>query len=141
EDDYAGMPAAGNRAAYEYGWSALLRLSPVLLILPALWLLAHPISKEVGSGWTSMTVRRRRIVPAVALLVLAGLLLINNYPFGTPRYDHYEQNDGWRPYQNLIRYISERGGLIFWSMPEARDFSRSTYGRLGTVTVMTDPYP
>jgi len=140
-EDYAQLPVAGNRAAYEYGWMTAVWLSPVLLAIPAFWLFSHPVYKKVGAGWTLMTVRSRRMVPIVVLLTLAGLLLVNNYPFGTPLYDLYQDGNGLRPYQSLIDYVRERGGLTFWSMPEVKDFTRYTFGRLGVVTIETDPYP
>jgi hypothetical protein len=140
-DDYAGLPVAGNRAAYKYGWMAVLWLSPVLLAIPAFWLFSHPVHKKVGTGWTLMTVRSHRTVPIVILLALAGLLLVNNYPFGTPAYDLYQDGNGLRPHQGLIDYVRERGGLTFWSMPEVKDFTRYNFGRLGVVTVETNPYP
>ena len=141
EDDYARLPVSGNRAAYEYGWMTAVWLSPILLVIPAFWLFNRPVCKTVGAGWTRMTVRSHRVVPIVVLLALAGLLLVNNYPFGTPSYDLYQEGNGLRPHQDLISYVRERGGLTIWSMPEAKDFTRYAFGRLGTVTVKTDPYP
>ena len=140
-DDYQRLPAAGNYAAYEYGWGTFLWLWPVLLIPPAIWLMNRWVDRKVKVGWTFMIVRSRRLAPAVALLVVAGLLLINNYPFGTPHYDTYSDGSGLRPHQDLIDYVRQRGGLTIWSMPEARDFNRFDFGRLGTVTVKTEPYP
>jgi len=87
-----------------------------------------------------MIVRTRLVVPGVALLILAGLLLVNNYPFGRPPFDVYQDGNGLQPHQRLIQYVRERGGLTVWSMPEVRDFNRFGFGRLGVVTVKTDPY-
>jgi hypothetical protein len=140
-DDYTRLPAAGNRAAYQYGWMALVQLSPALLVPPAIWLLARRVDRRVRVGWTFIVVRSRRLAPGVALLLLAGLLLVNNYPFGLPLYDIYQDGHGLRPHQQLIDFVRERGGITVWSMPEARDFHRFDYGRLGIVTVRTDPYP
>src|SRR5207247_8659760 len=70
-----------------------------------------------------------------------GLLLSNNYPFGRPPFDAYEDGNGLQPHQRLIQYVHERGGLSVWSMSEVRDFNRYGFGRLGVVTVKTDPYP
>ncbi len=88
-----------------------------------------------------MVLRERRPAPGVALLLLAVMLLFNNYPFGTPPYDTYSDENSVSPYQGLIDYVRQRGGVSIWSMPEARDFSRHDYGPLGSVTVKTDPYP
>lgn len=141
EEEYAHLPAAGNRGAYEYGWWTVAGLSPVLLIVPGIWLSTRRVDRKVRVGWTFMVVRERRMLPGIAVLSLAGLLLVNNYPFGVPVYDTYHDGEGLRPHQHLIDYVRERGGLTVWSMPEARDFHQFNYGRLGTVTVRTDPYP
>src|SRR5439155_17362629 len=77
----------------------------------------------------------------VALLIVAALLLFNNYPFGQPPFDVYQDGNGLQPHQRLIQYVRERGGLTVWSTPEVRDFNQYGFGRLGVVTVKTDPYP
>ncbi|TAL12088.1 MAG: hypothetical protein EPO02_02645 [Nitrospirae bacterium] len=141
EEAYAHLPVAGNRGAYEYGWWTVVGLSPVLLIVPGIWLSTRKVDRKVKVGWTFMVVRERRMVPGIVLLSLAGLLLVNNYPFGVPTYDTYDGEQGLRPHQHLIDYVRERDGLTVWSMPEARDFHQFNYGQLGTVTVRTDPYP
>jgi hypothetical protein len=140
-DDYDRMPAAGNHASYEYGWNTVVLLWPILLVPPAVWLINRRVERRLGTGWAFMVVRERRTAPGVALLALAVLLLINNYPFGTPLYDTYSDENGLRPHQGLIDYVQKRGGISIWSLPEAKDFSRHEYGRLGVVTVKTDPYP
>ena len=139
--DYKRLPVAGNQAAYVYGWMTPVWLAPLLLAVPAIWLLRHPTYKRALSGGTIKTVCIRRTGVVAALLGLAAALLFYNYPFASPRYDAYQDGSGLRPYQDLIEYVQERGGLTFWSMPDARDFNRYDYGRLGVVTVKTDPYP
>lgn len=141
EEEYARLPVAGNRGAYEYGWWTVAGLLPVLLIVPGIWLSTRRVDRKVRVGWTVMVVRERRMALGIAVLALAGLLLVNNYPFGVPAYDTYDDTQGLRPHQHLIDYVRERGGLTVWSMPEARDLHQFDYGRLGTVTVRTDPYP
>ena len=141
ETDYKRLPVAGNYAAYEYGWPTVLWLSPVLLVGPAVWLLNRRVERKVKVGWTFMVVRSRQGGLGVALLIVAGLLLFNNYPFARPAFDIYQDGNGLQPYQRLIEYVRERGGLTVWSMPEVRDSHRYSFGRLGIVTVKTDPYP
>ena len=140
-EDYRHLPVAGNYAAYEYGWSTVLWLSPALLVAPAMWLLNRRVERKVRVGWTFMIVRTRLVVPGVVVLIVASLLLFNNYPFGRPPFDVYQDGNGLQPYQGLIQYVHQRGGLTVWSMPEARDFNHYDFGRLGVVTVKTDPYP
>ncbi len=140
ETDYDRLPVAGNYASYEYGWPTVLWLSPALLAAPALWLLNRRVERKVRVGWTFMVVRTRQVGPGVALLIVASLLLFNNYPFGRPPFDMYQDGNGLQPHQRLIQYVRERGGLTVWSMPEVRDFNRYGFGRLGVVTIKTDPY-
>lgn len=141
ETDYERLPVAGNYAAYEYGWPTVLWLSPALLVAPALWLLNRRVERKVRVGWTVMVAQKRQVGPGVALLIVAGLLLFNNYPFGRPPFDMYQDGNGLQPHQRLIQYVREHGGLTVWSMPEVRDFNRFGFGRLGVVTIKTDPYP
>src|SRR3989441_1280094 len=126
---------------YEYGWLTVLWLSPVLLVAPAMWLLNRRVERKVQVGWTFMVVRTRQVGLGVTLLIVAGLLLYNNYPFARPPFDVYQDGNGLQPYQRLIEYVRERGGLTVWSTPEVRDSNRYSFGRLGIVTVKTDPYP
>ena len=141
EEDYARLPSAGNHAAYEYGWNTVVLLWPILLVPPAIRLITRRVERRMGTGWTLMVVHERRPTPGVALLTVSVFLLVNNYPFGTPPYDIYSDGNGLRPHQGVIDYVRQRGGISIWSMPEARDFNRYDYGRLGVVTVKTDPYP
>jgi hypothetical protein len=140
EEDYLRLPVAGNHEAYEYGWRTVLGLSPVLLVPPGIWLINHRVDRKVRVGWTVVVVRSRHVASGVVLLIVSGALLVNNYPFAVPRYDQYREGDEIRPHQDLIDYVRERGGMTIWSMPEVKDFHQFDYGRLGVVTVKTDPY-
>jgi len=140
-EDYDGIPAVGNDAAYDYGWQTVVLLWPILLVPPAIWLITRRVQRRIGVGWAAMVLRERRPAPGIALLALALLLLVHNYPFGTPRYDSYRDDNALRPHQDVMNYVGQKGGISIWSMPEARDFSRHDYGRLGRVTIKTDPYP
>ena len=51
-------------------------------------------------------------------MLLGFMVLINNFPFVTLKFDQYRGNLGSMPYQNLIDYVDKRGGLIFWDHPE-----------------------
>src|SRR5207245_6337950 len=129
EADYKLLPVAGNYAAYEFGWLTVLWLSPALLIAPAIWLFNRRVERQVRVGWTFMVVRTRQVGLGVALLITAGLLLFNNYPFGRPPFDIYQDGNGLEPYQRLIEHVRERGGLTVWSMPGVRDSNRNSFGR------------
>ncbi len=71
--------------------------------------------------------------------VLSLLLLVNNHPFQSSRYDPYHGDQGIAPFQELINYVNERGGLVFWAHPEAA-YAREGV-ELGPVKLMTKKYP
>jgi hypothetical protein len=73
------------------------------------------------------------------LILLAVLLLLNNFPARAFPFDPY-RDAGVAPYQALIRYVAAGGGLTFWSLPEARDLHVLSRGPF-RVTVRTEPYP
>ena len=53
---------------------------------------------------------------------LGALFLFNGAPFRGVKYDQYHGDQGTIPYQNLIDYVNLKGGLTFWSHPEAKNF-------------------
>ena len=130
-EDYAALPVAGNSSSYRYSWASALSITPGLLFVPAVWL------------WRRRSYRARLVgvVPALVLAGLALLLLLNASPFGQPVFSIYESGLGYRPYQELIDTVLERGGTVVWSMPEAHDFHEYAYGPLGQVTIKTNPHP
>src|SRR5438093_2016541 len=130
-EDYAALPVAGNSSSYRYSWASALSITPGLLFVPAVWL------------WRRRSYRARLVgvVPALVLAGLALLLLLNASPFGQPVFSIYESGLGYRPYQELIDTVLERGGTVVWSMPEAHDFHVYAYGPLGQVTIKTNPHP
>jgi hypothetical protein len=129
EEEFLSLPAIGNDRVSRFGWAAAANMLPVMLLLPALWLWQRPY----GTARWYQTV-------ALALAATAILLSMNAWPFAEPVFSQYDTDLSDRPYQAVIDAVSARGGLVVWSMPEARDFHVHSYGPLGTVTVKTDPY-
>lgn len=82
--------------------------------------------------------KRYRLLGWIALGT-GGLLLLE--AMTSPGLNPYQGNLGIRPYQRVIDFALARGGMVFWSFPEARDLRRETFGPLGTVTIQTEPYP
>ena len=76
-----------------------------------------------------------------SLIVLAVALVANAWPLSQPAFSSYDDRLGYRPYQALIDDVRDKGGLVFWSMTEARDFHEYAAGPLGSVTVKTEPHP
>ena len=139
-EDYTALPLSGNPASYRYGWSSLLNLSPVLLFIPAGWLWAQSNHRASRPGIVTWKETGHRFWAAL-LATTAFLLLLNAWPLSQPVFSAYTKEFGYRPYQAVIDAASSNGGLVVWSLPEARDFHRYSFGSLGTVTVQTEPHP
>lgn len=136
-EDYAGLPARGNPQSYAWDEKSLLNGLPFLLALPAVWIW-WPGQRDMHRPGPASQRRRR-----LAALVLAGATALGVYawPLTSPAFSSYNADAGYRPYQALIDAARQRGALVFWSMTEARDFSRHSFGPLGDVTVTTEPHP
>jgi hypothetical protein len=135
--DYLALPVAGLPASQHYSMESAMSLSPVLLLVPTFWLWRRGRSEIVTYDGVSHRYRAMALTFGGATLVL----LANAWPFAQPDFGLYEQRGDYRPYQRLIDAVGGLGGIAIWSLPEARDFNRHSFGPLGTVTVMTDPYP
>ena len=132
-DDYRSLPVSGNPGSYTFDWRGAVNGAPMLLVAPAVWLW-RPFRR--ASNRRSL---RRSI--ACVLLVLAVALVANAWPLSQPAFSSYDERLGYRPYQALIDDAIGKGGLVFWSMTEARDFHEYAAEPWGTVTVKTEPHP
>lgn len=137
-EDYASLPAQGNPESFAWDKKSLANGLPLLLLVPAIWLWL-PRKPEV-CGWNEPVHPLRRVMAVMITLLCVGLL-INAWPMTSPAFSSYDAHTGYQPYQALINAATQRGALVFWSMTEARDFSRHSFGPFGTVTAKTDPHP
>ena len=132
-EDYRSLPASGNPGSYTFNWRGAVNGAPMLLVLPAVWLW-----RPFRRGGAQRSLRR---TVACVLIVFAVALVANAWPLSQPAFSSYDDRLGYRPYQALIDDVRDKGGLVFWSMTEARDFHEYVAGPLGTVTVKTEPHP
>lgn len=132
-EDYRSLPASGNPASNIFDWRGAVNAVPILLVVPAIWLW-KPFQR---SGNT----RSAQRTAACVLIVLTVALMANAWPLSQPAFSSYDERLGYRPYQALIDDVRNKGGLVFWSMTEARDFHEYVAGPLGAVTVKTEPHP
>jgi hypothetical protein len=137
-EDYEDLPSRGNSLSFVWSWRSVLNGLPLLLLVPVAWLW-KPQSRRCVEEIEPKSSRRH--VLAGTLLAVCLVLMANAWPVRVPAYSSYESGVGYRPYQALIDTAVERGALVFWSMTEARDFSRHSFGPLGTVTIQTEPHP
>ena len=132
-EDYRSLPVSGNPGSYTFDWRGAVNGAPMLLVVPAVWLW-RPLQRGVYR-------RSLRRTVACILIVLAVALVANAWPLSQPAFSSYDDQLGYRPYQVLIDDVRAKGGLVFWSLTEARDFHEYAAGPLGTVTVKTEPHP
>ena len=57
------------------------------------------------------------------LLIVCGFIIciigfLDNIPFRELKYSSYHKDYGIGPYQDLIDYVTHKGGLVFWAHPE-----------------------
>ncbi|HKO31869.1 MAG TPA: PHP domain-containing protein [Nitrospiraceae bacterium] len=132
-EDYRSLPVSGNPGSYTFDWRVVVNGAPMLLAVPAVWLW-RPLRR--------MSDRRSlQRTAACFLIILAVALVANAWPLSQPAFSSYDDQLQYRPYQALIDDVRAKGGLVFWSMTEARDFREYAAGPLGTVTVKTEPHP
>ena len=132
-EDYRSLPVSGNPGSYTFDWRGAVNGAPMLLVIPAVWLW-RPLRRASDR-------RSLRRTVACILVVLAVALVANAWPLSQPAFSSYDNQLGYRPYQVLIDDVRAKGGLVYWSMTEARDFHEYAFGPLGTVTVKTEPHP
>ncbi len=75
----------------------------------------------------------------VAAVLISAIMLFNHHPYQSSRFDPYEGNQGIQPYQDVIDYVDERKGLVFWAHPESRYAEGGI--KTGPITLQTRPYP
>ncbi len=138
--DYQDLPAVGNPGAERWGVASLWLLSPAVLTVPGVWLLRTRRRRVVRFQYFQVAADRRFTGYGILCLVIAALLLANNFPFRIPPASRYDPNAGLRPHQAVIDFVNSRGGVSVWSLPEARDHQVVTVAGM-QATINTDPYP
>ena len=67
------------------------------------------------------------------------LLLLNNHPFKSSPFNPYKGDQKTAPYQEVIDYVTDRGGMVFWNHIET-DFPNESRGKDSMIT-QTAPHP
>ena len=136
-EDIEGLPSVGRGWPSEIGFGCLLGLWPLILIPAGIFLIRLKRTSIISfSGMRFREVRRPYRFAGYTVLGLSILFLVNNFPFCRPPYDPYHGDPGIGPYQEVIDYVRERGGLVFWAHPEAT-FDLSFNG----IRIFTPPHP
>ena len=123
--DYRKIPTMYNGPSFRYTRALL----PRFLFFCAVFALALMLMRRPGGF------RRAGMV----LSVIGFLMMVNDLPFRSSRFDPYHGEQGIAPFQEVINYVNQRGGMAFWAHPES---NYATAGRqLGPISLRTPHYP
>jgi hypothetical protein len=138
-EDYRDLPAVGNPGAARWGRATVWLLSPLVLMVPGIWLLRIRRRRRIRLRHFRLNVERRFTGYGILCLAAGVALLANNFPFCVPAFSPYDAEAGLRPHQTVIDFAASRGGLTAWSLPEASDHHVVTLWKL-RATIHTEPY-
>lgn len=139
-EDYERIPAIGNGQAFQLGWPGLFQLAlAVVAIGGGIQLLRTKRERAIQMKHFILGVPKRYRLLGWSALGVGVLLLLDG--FASSESNPYRGNLGIGPYQQVVEYAESRDGAVFWSFPEARDARGIDLGRLGKVSIRTEPYP
>ncbi len=123
--DYLGLPVLNGSLSLRYFWDLLPR---TLFFASAF-------------GLGLVLIRRRRSLRSYGVLICGAniLLLLNYHPFQSSRFDAYHGDQGVAPFQEVIDYVEQKEGLVFWTHPESNYSTRAL--DLGPIRMTTAHYP
>ena len=123
-DDYDGLPLLHGGFSTRY----VADLMPRFIIFFAGFLLAVYLFHQSG----------KMRIGGLVIALMSIVLMVNHHPFKSSRYDPYHGDQGSAPYQEVIDYVGQRGGLVFWAHPES-NYSKNGV-RQGPIRMVTDHY-
>jgi hypothetical protein len=134
-EDYNDLPSVSNESSPYIGFRIWL-LWPILSLLAGVFCLRkRKFSYKDLQGRQLGPYSLKWQIFGMVIIILSLLFLFNNYPFAEFKFDQYRGEQGIGPYQNLIDYVNNKGGLTFWAHPGA-EYKR----RIGSVEVETLEY-
>jgi len=81
--------------------------------------------------------KRSYFIAGIFLFVFSILAIIDYNPFRSSPFTSYQGDQGIAPYQEVIDYVNEKGGLSFWNYPEQKSGTR----KYGPIQTKTPSYP
>lgn len=123
-DDYNLIPNLHNKLSFKYTkkllpWSIIFIVSIFIGFMLLKW--QRGFSPLIG----------------ILLIVFSILAIINYNPFRSSLFNPYAGDQGIAPYQEVIDYVNQKGGLCFWNYIEQMSGIR----KYGPINVNTPPYP
>ena len=136
EPEIENLPVIGNETWDNTAKDWTLVAFPMGIFFLAVVLLFVKRTRKVRLRYYTLEGKQRRWGLAVTVMLLSWLLAWNNYPFGRLS-DPYSGQHHSLAYQNLIDYVDEVGGVLYWSYPEAR--YRDV--EVGRARMVSQPHP
>jgi len=138
-EDYLTIPAVGNGRSLSPQQPHVLT-SALGLALVGVGILLVQTGRDKRSRLKHgvLTGQKWYRFPGWLALGIGTLFLFE--AFSASELNPYMGDLGIGPYQRIIDSIEAGGGMVFWSLPEARDLRQAAFGPLG-VTIRTDPHP
>ncbi|MCM8800407.1 MAG: hypothetical protein NC912_00105 [Candidatus Omnitrophica bacterium] len=125
--DYKELPVIGNTSALflPFSFKDLFNLWPFLALILGIFLIKKRCFNYRDSlGRKLGPYAKNYQISGIIFIILGLVFLINNYPFLRTRFDPYHGEQGSLPYQHLIDYVNQKGGLTFWAHPEEKNIKR-----------------
>jgi hypothetical protein len=112
EKDYRYLPIIANYSLLPLHRRNLQRLWPLMFIFLGILVIIFSSNRRNSRRWGWI------------FLIIGGVFLINNLRFNISRFDAYHGDQKTKPYQDLINYVNNKGGLVFWVHPEVENIDR-----------------
>lgn len=123
-DDYQNLPRLHGGYSTQY----LRELLPRFIIFFLVFLLSIYLVLQKG----------KIKVCGIFVALTSIALLLNHHPFKSSKFDPYHGDQGNAPFNEVIDYVENRGGLVFWAHPES---NYSTGGvQMGPIMMKTKHY-
>lgn len=135
-EDYRNLPSLYTGYPRVFSPKAFLNLIFVVTFLMGIGVFSKRKTKRIRWGGQIVGVHsHQNQVVGFLIILISALFLIDNYPFLPPMYDQYHGDQGGGPYQVLIDYVNQRGGMIFWAHPEVEQ-----HMKVGGMEIYTPAY-
>ncbi|MDA2923372.1 hypothetical protein MYX65_01740 [Acidobacteria bacterium AH-259-L09] len=119
KEQIENLPVIGNATWENTPKDWTLSAAPLLMFFASVGLLLVKRRRKIQLQYYTIYRHERRWIFGTVLMLSALLLAWNNYPFGRLSNPYLGGHDV-RAYQRLIDYVLDKGGVIYWSYPEAR---------------------
>lgn len=139
--DFKNLPVVGYRFnLYQaFTFKDILKLWPFVVVFLGIFLVATA-RKRIYKNILERQAAQRKYFYGVFCIIIGLLFLINNFPFREPLFDQYHGDQGSWPYQNVINYVNENQGLVFWAHPETGNYSKTKHVEVVTEEHTQDFY-